>query len=270
MAEVNFRIGLYEAKVIVPIQEFTPGTYQFQFGMPAGNSILSTIFVQDLDVGASVKVNYHDCGPGDGTLAGERVDLDGHPLINIGTPRSDRRIIARLANKPKAEVIVSGGNVTLGIHIAVVADFPQEPNLLDGQTAELNNDKGSPVMVLGSDGKWYAWRGDNGVGQVEIVGAVVANTDPLSSVIAHKQTYINANTEYSYGLPVGTKNIYLKTPTPNAQLLVSWAAGMTSISGQTVYPGSEYGRINLDPTTNWSIYWQSNKPNTIIEIETWG
>lgn len=267
MSDVNFRIGLYEAKVVIPIQEFAPGTYTFQFGMPAGNSILSTIFVQDLDGGASVKVNYHDSGPGDGTQPGERVDLDGHPLISTGTPRSDRRIIARLANKPKAEVIVSGGNATLGLHIAVVADFPQEPNLLDGQTAELNNDKGSPVMVLGSDGKWYAWRGDNGVGQVEIVGDVQTNLEPLSTVVLHRQSYANADTEYSYGLPLGTKNIYFSTPTPNARLLVAW---ITGVSGKTVYPGLEYGRMNLDPAINWTIFWQSNKPNTLIEIETWG
>jgi hypothetical protein len=167
MADVNFRIGLYEAKVIVPVQEFAPGTYTFQFGMPAGNSILSTIFVQDLDGGASVKVNYHDSGPGDGTQPGERVELEGHPLIDAGTPRSDRRIISRLANKPKAEVIVTGGSVTLGIHIAVVADFPQELALTDGQTAELEADKGSPLMVYDeADNKWFALRGDNGVPEV--------------------------------------------------------------------------------------------------------
>lgn len=206
-------------------------------------------------------------GPGDGTLAGERVDLDGHPLITTGTPRSDRRIIARLANKPKAEVVVAGGNATLGLHIAVVADFPQEPNLLDGQVAELNNDKGSPVMVLGSDGKWYAWRGDNGVGQVEIVGDVQTNLEPLTTVAQHQQIYALANTEYSYALPLGTKSVFFKTPTPNARIFIGWLTGQTS---RTLYPGDEYVRMNLDSTTNWTLFWQSNKINTTIEIETWG
>lgn len=163
----NFRIGLYESKVIVPIQEFTPGTYTFQFGMPAGNSILSTVFVQDLDVGASVKVNYHDSGPGDGTLSGERVDLESHPLISSGTPRSDRRIVARLANKPKAEVIVTGGNATLGLHIAVVADFPNEPLILDEQSALIEQDKGSPIAIYDEvASKWNLWRGVGGVPEV--------------------------------------------------------------------------------------------------------
>jgi hypothetical protein len=268
MSDVNFRIGLYEAKVIVPIQEFAPGTYTFQFGMPAGNSILSTVFVQDLDGGASVKVNYHDSGPGDGTQPGERVDLDGHPLISTGTPRSDRRIIARLANKPKAEVIVSGGNATLGLHIAVVADFPQEPNLLDGQTAELNNDKGAPVMVLGSDDKWYAWRGDNGVAKVEIVQSP-DDLPVLSSVVNHRQIYANDGFEYSYSLPSNTRIMTLKTSTPNAKILVAWSSGTTSTLGQTVYSGTQYEKENIDPTNNWVVYWQSNKPNTEIEIETW-
>jgi hypothetical protein len=163
----NFRIGLYESKVIVPIQEFTPGTYTFQFGMPAGNSILSTVFVQDLDIGATVKVNYHDSGPGDGTLLGERVDLEGHPLIAAGTPRSDRRIVARLANKPKAEIIVTGGNTTLGLHIAVVADFPNEPLILDGQTVLIESDKGSPIAIYDeAANKWNLWRGAGGVPEV--------------------------------------------------------------------------------------------------------
>lgn len=269
MVDIPFRLGLYEAKTIVPIQIFDPGTHQVIIGMPAGNSLLSTVFVQYLDPATTVKINYYDFGPGDGTLAGERVDLEGHTLISTA-PISNRRIISRLVNKPRLEIIVTGGQAVLGVHVGVVSDFPQEPELLDGQDVDFTADKGSPIMVLGSDDKWYAWRGDNGVGKVEIVGSVQTNLSPLSSVSTHKQTYSTADFEYSYTFPAGTKNFYLKTPTPNARLLISWAISQTSTLGQTVYPGSEYARINLDPSITWSIFWQSNKPNTIIEIESWG
>jgi hypothetical protein len=237
--------------------------------MPAGNSILSTIFVQDLDGGASVKVNYHDSGPGDGTQPGERVELEGHPLIDAGTPRSDRRIISRLANKPKAEVVVTGGSVTLGIHIAVVADFPQELALTDGQTAELEADKGSPLMVYDeADNKWFALRGNDGVAQVEVVPS--EDTDALDVVTMVSFTNPAVNTEFSYSLPSGTKEIYVKSPTPNAQLTISWTAnGTLGSNNRKLYHGTEYSKTNLNPGTPRTFYWNSNTPNTKVEIETW-
>lgn len=266
MAEIPFRIGLYEAKTIVPIDIFAAGTYDFFMGMPAGNSLLSTLFVQDLDPGATVKVNYWDSGPGGGETPGERIDLEGHKLISTA-PISERRIITRISNKPRIEIIVTGGSATLGIHIAVVTDFPMEPALLDGSTADLDVDKGSPFMILGSDGKWYAWRGDNGVGQVEIVGAVVTNTDPFGTVVQDTLTLALANVDTTFNFPAGSKAIWLKSPTPNAQLKLKWLANTNST---TVYSGSEYSKMNLDPAIAWSVKIQSNKPNTIIEIETWG
>jgi hypothetical protein len=150
--------------------------------MPAGNSLLSTVFVQDLDPATTVKVNYYDFGPGDGTLAGERVDLEGHTLITTA-PISNRRIISRLVNKPRLEIIVTGGQAVLGIHIGVVSDFPQEPELLDGQIADFTSDKGSPLMILGSDDKWYAWRGDNGVGSVTSKPSGLSNSGKISEIV---------------------------------------------------------------------------------------
>jgi hypothetical protein len=267
MAEIPFRIGLYEAKTVVPIDIFPAGTYEFWIGQPAGNSLLSTVFVQELDPGTSVKVNYFDSGPGGGQGVGERIDLEGHSLISTA-PKSERRIITRISNKPKIEIIVTGGEAILGVHIAVVSDFPQEPALRDGDTADLAVNKGGPIMVLGSDDKWYAWRGDNGVAKVEIVQSP-DDLPVLSSVVNHRQVYASDNTEYSYSLPANTRIMTLKTATPNARLLVAWSAGITATLGQTVYSGSQYEKENIDPTNNWVVYWQSNKDNTEIEIETW-
>jgi hypothetical protein len=264
MAEIPFRIGLYEAKTIVPVDIFPAGTYQVFMGMPAGNSLLSTLFVQDVDGGATVKVNYWDSGPGGGETPGERIDLEGHPLTSTA-PISDRRIISRISNKPRIEIIVTGGSVTLGIHIAVVSDFPQEPALLDGQEADLFGDKGAPIMILGSDGNWYAWRGDNGVAQVEIVGSVVANTDPYSAVV--QDSFTVGLVDSTYNLPVGTKAIWIKTVTPNAELKLKWGANSNHT---TVYSGSEYSKINLDPSLAWSIKIASNKAAAVVQIETWG
>jgi len=266
MAEIPFRIGLYEAKTIVPIDIFPAGTYEFWIGQPAGNSLLSTLFVQDLDVGATVKVNYFDSGPGGGQGTGERIDLEGHTLITTA-PKSERRIITRISNKPKIEIVVTGGEAILGVHIAVVSDFPQEPALKDGDIADLEVNKAAPVMILGSDGKWYAWRGDNGIGQVEIVGSVVANTDPFSSVVQTLLPITNPNIDTAFSAVAGTKAIWLKALTPNAQLKIKW---MANTNYTTVFSGSEYSKINLNPATVWQLNIQSNKANTVVEIETWG
>lgn len=266
MAEIPFRIGLYEAKTVVPIDIFPAGTYEFWIGQPAGNSLLSTVFVQELDPGTSVKINYFDSGPGGGQGAGERIDLEGHSLISTA-PKSERRIITRISNKPKIEIIVTGGEAILGVHIAVVTDFPQEPALKDGDTADLGVNKGAPIMVLGSDNKWYAWRGDNGIGQVEIVGSVVANTDPFSSVVQTVLPVISANTDTAFSAVAGTKAIWVKALTPNAQLKIKW---MANTNYTTVFSGSEYSKINLNPATVWQLNIQSNKANTVVEIETWG
>jgi hypothetical protein len=270
MADIPFKLGLYEAKTIVPIQILDPGTHTFQIGMPAGNSMLSTIYIQDLDVGATVKVNYHDCGPGDGTQAGERVDLAGHPLIST-SPISDRRIISRLANKPKCEIIVTGGQATLGVHVAIVADFPNEPAILDGQSVALEADKGAPIVIYDDVAeKWFFWKGEDGVGKVEIVGQVATSAAPLGAVTLYTDIKSTANFEYSYSAPLGTKEIFFQSSTPNAEIKISWTLNGTSgTSHRTIYAGSEYARINLDPSLVWTIYFQSNKANTKIEIETW-
>jgi hypothetical protein len=266
MAEIPFRIGLYEAKTVVPIDIFPAGTYEFWIGQPAGNSLLSTVFVQELDPGASVKINYFDSGPGGGQGPGERIDLEGHTLVTTA-PKSERRIITRISNKPKIEIIVTGGEAVLGVHIAVVTDFPQEPALKDGDTADLGVNKGAPIMVLGSDNKWYAWRGDNGIGQVEIVGSVVANTDPFSSVVQTILPLPVANVAATFNAVAGTKAIWLKTANPNTELKIKWGSNTNST---TVYSGAEYSKMNLDPAINWQLEIQSNKANTSVEIETWG
>lgn len=127
MVDTNFRLGLYEGRVIVQVQEFPVGTHTFKLGQPAGNSLLSTIYVRAIDGGGSVKVNYFDTGPGDGDEAGERIELQGHPLVSAGDdPVSDRKVIGGISNKPVLEIVVTGAAVEIGVHIAVVADFPMQ------------------------------------------------------------------------------------------------------------------------------------------------
>jgi len=125
MTDQNFRLELFESRVILPVQSLAPGIHLFKIGEPAGNSLISTVFVQYLALGASVKVNYFDFGPGSGSGPGERIDLADHPIVSAGDdPKSDRRLISHVSNKPMLEVIVIGGSAEIGVHIKVVDDFP--------------------------------------------------------------------------------------------------------------------------------------------------
>lgn len=126
MADANFRLGLYEGRLIWPKNTvFEPGTTPIAIGKIAANAILSTIFVNAMDAGSTVKVNFYDFGPGDGDEPGERIDLAGHPLIVEGdNPGSDRQVITRIGSKVHIEVVVTGGDVALGLQVEAIADFP--------------------------------------------------------------------------------------------------------------------------------------------------
>lgn len=162
MADRIFRLGLYEGLVVLPIQTRTAGVYRVNLGAPAGNSLLSTIYVKSIGFGSSVSVKYYDSGPGDGVDPGELIDLGGHSLLS-SSAQSERVIITRISNKPFIEYTVVG-SVEFGLHITVVADFPNEAPFLDADAADLTRDKGQPIVVLDdSDGKFYIARGSKGV-----------------------------------------------------------------------------------------------------------
>lgn len=257
MAEIPFRLGLYEAKVIVPIGSFSSGTYTFILGMPAGNSLLSTIFVKELSLGAAVKVNYYDFGPGDGNFAGERIELGGHTLISSGVPKSDRKIIPRLANKPRVEIIVISGDVTIGVHIAIVSDFPSDPNLLSGQNVDLDADRGSPIMIYDTiANKWYPWSGLNGLPNVMI----------SSLFTSGRVTEVTLNPTTWTPLPsiplVLRKSISVQNQS-GTEIKTNYNL-VSGYKGMVVQPGAE--RI-YDITENIILYAKSQSGNPTVAVE---
>lgn len=132
-----------------------------------GNSLLSSVFVISGDPGASVKVKYFDTTTGDTLI--ERYDLDDeHPDVAVAdAPVTDRRLVSKIHNKPVMEAIVTGGNVTFGVYVTVVQSFATDLDAalqLDDQIADLDVDKGMPMMVYDDDAnKFFMLRGENGV-----------------------------------------------------------------------------------------------------------
>lgn len=148
-AERQIRLPLYTTRDVINLQTLGPGTYEQQL-YTEGNSLLSTVHVTAADPGASVTVRYWDFGIGFPPNYNERVDLDSHAAVGTAG-ESDRILVTRLHNKPVLEVEVTGGNVTFGVYVTVVASFASDLDSAlhkDGDTADLSSDKGLPIMCL--------------------------------------------------------------------------------------------------------------------------
>ena len=174
MAEDITRLALYESRAIVPIQTLTAGTHTFPMHTE-GNSLLSTVYVKTIT--GSVDVKYWDFGPGGAENLGERVDLQFHDPITVADT-SSRIIVTALHNKPRLEIIVTGGPVEVGVYVTVVSTFASD---LDThlkkhlQDADLLKDKG--VVAVGYDAvldKFFFLPIEGGA--VKVTGTVIASS----------------------------------------------------------------------------------------------
>lgn len=217
------RLALYETKAVVEVQTFTPGTYTFPLHVE-GNSLLSTVYVQSAS--GSVKVNYWDFGPGGADFPGERFDLSGHPSIAT-SDFTDRILVTNLHNKPRIEIIVTGGPVTLGVYITVIATFASDLDAslhLDMDPADLDKDKGLAVMCYdeeanvfdfirckdggivvtpsgGAEGEHYYKRGNIAASPGNVV-TVLTDTVPLATVRKLKSVFVTAYNDGQYSLQI--------------------------------------------------------------------
>ena len=162
----RFNLNQYQTQILLKLEPRAAGTYQINM-LVEGNSLLSSVFVESADPGATVEVKYYDTTTG--SLVGERFDLeDAHPVITDATlPVTDRRLVSKIHNKPIMEAIVTGGSVTFGVYVTVVQSFATDLDAalqLDNQVADLDTDKGMPMMVYDEvAGKFFMLRGENGV-----------------------------------------------------------------------------------------------------------
>lgn len=175
------RLNLYESMPVIPVQVFDIGSEITQIAS-YGNSLLATLWVKDLDPGASVLVRWYDIGPGSGDFPGEKIYVAQHALIST-SDTSDRRLVPGIHNKVWCEIIVIGGQVTLGIYATSVSAFPQQSPFKDQDDANLGNDAGNSFVLLDRDlNKYFLATGKEGATNVNIVGGSIAAEiagDPL-------------------------------------------------------------------------------------------
>jgi hypothetical protein len=112
----TIKLKPYEAITALPLQNRTAGTYS-QNLWAEGQALLSTVFVQSIDVGATVTVTYYDRSLGDDL--GEEMLIGRHDVLSSGM-QSNKKLFTRFHNKPFIRAVVSGGSATFGIYISIV------------------------------------------------------------------------------------------------------------------------------------------------------
>jgi hypothetical protein len=105
----------------------------------------------------------------------------------------------------------------------------------------------------------------SGPGSVSVSGGIGTkiSTPNLANEIA-----VAANTEYSYSFPAQTKYFRLKAR-DNSKLQLSYISGDSSILFLTLFPGFEYESPPFEVDSSITVYFQSNKAGTVVEIESW-
>lgn len=205
MAEEVLRLATYDSKAVVPLATRGAGIYIQKLAV-AGNSILSSVFVESLDGGASVLVEYFDYGVGGDS--GEEYQLNSHDPVSTATT-TDRKLISNLHDKPFLKCTVAGGNVRFGVYATVVVSSATDiDNALqrEGDPVVLAVDKGMPVMVYDeTNGEWKFARGEDGIQDVRVVGNVAIGEpgDPIFQDFAGTSTPGTEQTAISYTVPIG-------------------------------------------------------------------
>lgn len=184
-----------ETKAIVNLTTVPPGVWTQRLSIQ-GNSLLSSLFVETLDPGATVLARYYDYGVG--ADSGERYDLGSHTLITAPTIypiQPDRQIFTKLHNKPVLEVLVTGGMARLGVYASVVSTFASDlDNAIkkEGQAVDLAIDRGLPIMYYDvTNGQWLFARGSSG----NIVVSLYHGTPRLTTYIGSTAGTVGAWTD---------------------------------------------------------------------------
>ena len=204
MAEDILRLGQFESKAIVVLETRPVGVYIQKMAV-AGNSILSTVFVESLGAGGSVSVEYFDYGVG--SDAGEIVTLNSHATVSTSVT-SNRILVTNFHDKPYIQMTVTGASVRFGIYASVVLSTASDiDNALkkDGETVILASDKGIPQVIYDTvAGQWKFAIGVAGVQDVNIVGSasIVNNGLPVFFEAAAITTPGTLQTLISYTVPV--------------------------------------------------------------------
>jgi hypothetical protein len=241
------RLKTFQTQTIFKLESRPAATYEQEL-LIEGNSLLSTVFVEQIDPGATVKVNYYEDTTG--RLAGERKELPGHPIQSAASLDPSKITVTPFHNTPVIEVIVAGGSAKFSVHITVVNSFATDLDAalqFDGETFVPTSDKGLPGMYLDEDtGEMRFYRGDaDGIkvslpdeGEPYFLDGVTSAITPLGTVV----------TLDSFTVPVGAtrklETIFFSSNHPGTWTL---SAGGSIIASGRVQAGHPDSLFSFSP-----------------------
>lgn len=165
------RLKTFDSVTPLSLETRGPGVYNEPF-LIEGNSILSTIFIESCDPGATLLVSYWDSTTG--TEVGEEYHLVDHKLMSAAG--NDRLTVTRIHNKPNLRATVTGGNIRFGVYITVVSSFASDLDSalqFDGDLVNILRDKGIPIVTWDKDsGLWHFLTSTNGRLQVDVPNVI--------------------------------------------------------------------------------------------------
>jgi hypothetical protein len=250
------------------LQELGPGTYE-QVSEIRGNSILSSIFVESIDAGATLQVNYYDTTTG--AAVGERFDIGSHDLVTDGdVGQTIRALFGRIHRRVVAEVIITGGNIKFSLYATAVTSTASDIDsalIRDGEDYTDPEDKAIPVAYLDeATQKLFFVRGENGA--LKVTGTVTALAGGKGTPNSRIVDLPLDETEYAIAFPTNCVSFCVSNEATNVRIKASWKSGETSTNYFTIKPGQIYQESGL-VAPNLTLYVQSNKPNAKLNIVEW-
>jgi hypothetical protein len=166
------RLKTFDSVVPYELQMRSAGVGEYEF-LVEGNSILSTVFIETIDLGATLLVEYTDTTTG--RDVGEVYALAEHRVLNTALD-IDRITITRIHNKPKVKYTLTGGSAKFSIYITVVSTFASDLDnalQLENSAVNLFRHKGIPIAALETTANvWSFLRTLNGKLQVDVANVL--------------------------------------------------------------------------------------------------
>lgn len=159
------RASQYETIIPFALEQRAEGEYINHLHIQ-GNSLLCSVYVSQIDVGATLHVDYFDTTTGD--REGEEYILGAHPTLSVA-PMTNRITITRIHEAPRIRVRVVGGSARFGVMMTVVTSFATDLDaalIFDEQVANLLRDKAIPIAGYDNTGKYNFIRVQDGILQV--------------------------------------------------------------------------------------------------------
>ena len=244
MADLRIKLKEFQTGTPFPLQSRVPDTYNRGL-LVEGNSLISTVYVESMDPGATLTVNFWEYTTG--SDLGERREIKSHPVITAPGETPHLLIVAPFHNAPQVECVVANGNVNFSVMLTCVSSFASAQDnslVLDGTTFDPNVNLGQPIVCLDETTNQLMFlRCRNGVFPAD----PIYNGDPFN--ITGTDTLVAGTTQTLESFTVSATKRLLSRVTISTFLAGRWflEAGSSLIASGRLGPGSYTDTLDFTP-----------------------